>query len=72
MKKTYVNDIEVEEGDIIRFEMPPFCSGEYVTIVETDDNGNYIKKKDDFFEACRDYEIIKPDDRYYEDFKKEI
>lgn len=48
----------VQEGDIIRFEMPPFCSGEYTAVVRKDDkHGLYIDKSDDFFDGCRDYEV---------------
>ena len=49
----------VEEGDIIDFEMPSFCSGDYKAVVKKDDYGLYIDSKDNYMKGCRDFEIIK-------------
>lgn len=48
-----------EEGDIIDFEMPPFCSGDYIAKIYKDNNGLYIKKEDNYLSGCRDYTLIK-------------
>ena len=68
MKKIYLNQIfqndvaflkKCEEGDIIEFEMPPFCSGDYQAKIYKDELGLYINKKDNYFDSCRDYYLIK-------------
>lgn len=46
------------EGDIIRYEMPSFCSGEYLAKVFKDpDYGFYIDKEDDYFKGCRGWNV---------------
>lgn len=48
--------IEFQEGDEIIFEMPPFCSGDYATIVKKDPKfGLYVEYQ--WFEGCRDFQI---------------
>ena len=48
-----------EEGDVIEFEMPSFCSGDYNAVVKKDDDfGLYINSEDNYFEGCRDF-IVK-------------
>lgn len=48
-----------DDGDIIEFEMPSFCSGDYSAIIHFDENKEpNIDKKDDWYEGCRDYHII--------------
>ncbi len=60
MEKYYlVNEkpFEVKEGDVIYFEMPSMCSGEYDAKVYKDERGLYIDKKDNFFHSCYDFRI---------------
>lgn len=45
----------LKKGDIIQFEMPPFCSGDYEAKVRKDKNGLYIYKEDNYFNGCRDF-----------------
>ena len=68
MNKSYVQGVRA--GDIIRYEMPPFCSGEYLALVREDRGGTYIDAKDNFFSGCKDYSIVKPEDDYYQTFKE--
>lgn len=49
---------EAKEGDIIDFDMPPFCSGDYTAKIYKDNNGLYIKKEDNYLSGCRDYVLI--------------
>lgn len=66
--RVYINDWfnsdqKLKEGDVIDFEMPPFCSGEYSAKIFIDNDGDpFIKKSDDYSEGCRDYELIKKED----------
>lgn len=47
-----------KDGDIIEFEMPSFCSGDYEARIYIDNDGDpYINKKDDYSKGCRDYYI---------------
>jgi hypothetical protein len=49
-----------ESGDIVQFEMPPFCSGEYKAIIYIDNDGNpYIEKSKSYYIKCRDYFLVK-------------
>lgn len=64
MEKTYLHTImddkdldELEDGNTIYFEMPPFCSGDYEAIIMKDVHGLYIYKSDDYFNGCRNFEI---------------
>ncbi len=53
-------DISFQEDDIITFEMPSFCSGDYVAVVCKDpDFGLYIDAEDNYFDDCRDFSIIR-------------
>jgi hypothetical protein len=53
-------DIVFQEGDVIEFEMPPFCSGDYKATVKKDpDFGLYIDKDDNYFEGCRDFVVYR-------------
>lgn len=51
-------DYTFNEGDRIIFEMPSFCSGDYDAEVMKDDKGLFIPKKDNFFNGCRDFDVI--------------
>lgn len=42
----------------IRFEMPPFCSGDYTAKIYKDELGLYINAKDNYFNGCRDFNVI--------------
>lgn len=64
MKKDYLFQIfqkdvaflaDLKEGDIIEFEMPSFCSGEYIATIHKDEIGLYIDRKENQYEGCRDY-----------------
>lgn len=48
-----------KESDVIDFDMPSFCSGEYSAVIYKDENGLYINKKDNFLNSCRNYTLIK-------------
>jgi hypothetical protein len=64
-KRTYIMEFfnscdDIKDGDIIEFEMPSFCSGEYRARIYIDNDGDpYIDQDEDYFSGCRDYEIIK-------------
>jgi len=52
--------LKFQEGDVIEFEMPPFCSGDYSAVVKKDkDYGLYIEDGDEYFEACRDFRVLR-------------
>lgn len=57
--KNYISSEEFKEGDIIYFEMPPFCSGEYSAKVKKDDIGLYFEGNN-YMKSCRDYRINNP------------
>jgi len=50
---------KLKEGDIIQFEMPPFCSGDYEAVVKRDASGLYIEHDDNYFNGARDINIKK-------------
>ncbi len=50
-----------QEGDVIIFDMPSFCSGDYNAKVHKDDGGLYIKKRNNYLKGCRDYFLFKPE-----------
>jgi hypothetical protein len=53
-------NIDFQEGDVIEFEMPSFCTGDYKAVVKKDPFfGFYINKKDARFEGCRDFEVYR-------------
>jgi hypothetical protein len=53
-------DIQFQENDVIEFEMPSFCTGDYKAIVKKDpDFGLYINKEDAYFEGCRDFVVYR-------------
>jgi hypothetical protein len=58
--KAWFNDNQkIKYGDIIEFEMPSFCSGEYKAKIYIDDDGDpYIDKSDNYYDGCRDLYII--------------
>ena len=62
MTKHYFGDKipEAKEGDIIYFDMPSMCSGEYKAKVCKDEFGLYIDESDNFYDSCYDYRINKP------------
>lgn len=45
----------LQAEDIIEFEMPGFCSGDYSAEVLSDEFGLYIYSKYNYFKGCRDY-----------------
>lgn len=51
--------VKAEEGDVIDFEMPSFCSGDYQATIKRDEHGLYIDGRDNYMRGCRDFEIIK-------------
>ena len=58
--KYFNKNQKFNEGDILEFEMPPFCSGDYLGEIHIDNDGDaYIDKDDDFFKGCRDFFIRK-------------
>lgn len=59
MNKTRIDLPDIKEGDIIYFDMPPFCSGEYEAKVLKDENGLYIEGKN-YFNSCLNYRVNKP------------
>lgn len=58
--RIYINDYfhknqEFNEGDILEFEMPSFCSGTYETKIYLDNDGDpYIDKFESYINGCRD------------------
>ncbi len=51
---------QFKEGDILEFEMPSFCSGDYNTEIHLDNDGDpYIKKSESYYDGCRDIYIVK-------------
>ena len=53
-------NLNFQEGDEITFEMPSFCSGEYVAIVKKDDEfGLYIDASNNWFNGCRDFFVMR-------------
>lgn len=50
---------KAKAGDVIQFEMPPFCSGDYKAVIKKDKFGLYIDKDDNFLEGCRDFRLVK-------------
>ena len=65
MKTSLINvskdfDFEFKAGDVIVFEMPSFCSGDYEAVVKADkDFGLYINEDDNYFEGCRDFIVTR-------------
>lgn len=53
-------EMKFKEGDVIEFEMPSFCSGEYKAVVKNDvDFGLYIDEDDNYFDGCRDFIVLR-------------
>lgn len=51
---------EFKDGDVVVFDMPPFCSGDYSAKVYIDNDGDpYIKRSLNFYDGCRDLYITK-------------
>jgi hypothetical protein len=60
IREYFKNSQSFNDGDIIEFEMPPMCSGDYSAVVYLDSDGDpYVDNMDSFFKSCRDY-VIKP------------
>ena len=58
IKHWFKKDQQFNDGDILQFEMPPFCSGEYSTRIYLDTDGDpYINKSESFYNGCRDFYI---------------
>jgi hypothetical protein len=72
MRKKYLEKVECEEGDIIKYEMSSYYFGNYSAMVQRDDKGLFIDSRDDFLRSCKKYDIIKKQDPNYEDLKKQI
>lgn len=69
-KKFYLINIDYDgfiEGHRIVFNMPGFCSGDYSCIIQKDEKGLFIPKEESFFEGCRGFEVIPPDQAHYVD-----
>ena len=76
MKKYYITNeivkynLKIENLDIIYFEMPSFCSGEYYTKIFQDEVGFYINVSEKgYFKGCRDFEILKPSHEMYKEIE---
>ena len=55
IKEWFNNDQNFKEGDVIEFEMPSFCSGDYEAKIYIDNDGDpYIDKSDNYYNGCRD------------------
>jgi hypothetical protein len=59
--KFYLVNIDdtFNDRDEIIFYMPPFCDGDYRTIVMEDDKGLFILQSENYFKGCRDYQVTK-------------
>ena len=57
--KNWFDDSQtINEGDILVFEMPPFCSGDYSARIFVDECGEpYINQDHNFYDGCRDFYI---------------
>ena len=52
--------LKFKAGDVIKFEMPSFCSGDYSAVVKKDKEfGLYIDAEDNYFEGCRDFIVLR-------------
>ena len=52
--------LKFRAGDVIEFEMPSFCSGDYKAVVMKDEEfGLYIDAEDNYFEGCRDFIVLR-------------
>lgn len=65
MSKSYITEYikylpDIKENDIIYYDMPSFCSGEYCAKVYKDEYGLYILKKNNFFNSAYDFRLNKP------------
>ncbi len=50
IKEWFDDEQEFKEGDVIEFDMPAFCSGDYLANVHIDSDGEpYIHKNDSYF-----------------------
>lgn len=54
----YLDNNKFKEGDIIYFDMPPMCSGEYSSKVKKDNIGLFVEEE--FFDSCYGYRLNKP------------
>jgi signal peptidase I len=55
IREWFNNDQQFKDGDIIEFEMPSFCSGDYEATIYIDTDGDpYIDKSFDYYIGCRD------------------
>jgi hypothetical protein len=59
IKDWFNEDQKFNDGDILEFEMPSFCSGDYSARIYLDNDGDpYINIKDNHYNGCRDLNII--------------
>ena len=50
---------DAREGDLIDFDMPSFCSGDYSAKIFKDEFGLYINSEDNSLDGCRDFRLKK-------------
>lgn len=49
---------QFNDGDILEFKMPSFCSGDYEARIYIDSDGDpYINRLDSYYDGCRDFSI---------------
>ena len=59
IKHWFKKDQQFNDGDILQFEMPSFCSGDYSTRIYLDTDGDpYINKSESYYNGCRDFILI--------------
>lgn len=58
--KQWFNDNQnFKQGDVVQFDMPPFCSGDYSAKVFIDNDGDpYIDKNNNWYDGCRDLYLV--------------
>ena len=63
VKKWFYDPKTLYSGDVLVFEMPSFCSGDYSAQVFFDEDGDpYIHKDYNFYDGCRNFYIMKNDE----------
>lgn len=59
IKRWFSKEQKLKEGDVVKFEMPPFCSGDYLSEIFFDEKGNpYIDEINNFIDGCRSVTVI--------------
>lgn len=54
-----VKELNIKEGDILYYDMPPFCSGNYSSKVFSDENGKLFVTES-YINVAVDYKTNKP------------